>query len=140
VRNLIAAAALLIPALALADASTSPSAHGQKKRSHECDCSSARNSDGSPKHLVYLAPEPPGHTALFDYDDFGPQGASFGLLGFEWWQWEPGGNWEICDSFDIRVVVYRGRTRAQVAAAYPVERWKRIASSRRSPATRRSRR
>jgi len=117
------AAALLIPALALADATPPAAAPAQKKIARD-RCAGERNSDGSPKRLAYAAPEQPGHTAIFDYDDFGPQGASHGLVGFAWWQWERGGSWEICDSFDVRVVVYRGRTRAQVEAAYPVVRWK----------------
>lgn len=42
-----------------------------------------------------------------------------GLIGTEWWSWEAGGSYEPGDSFDVRVVVYQGRSARQVEAVYP---------------------
>lgn len=79
----------------------------------------AKNSDGSPKRLPPSAPSTPPHTLVLAYDDFGPQALAGQLLGPSWWSWEAGGSFEPGDEFDVRVVVYRGRTRAQVEATYP---------------------
>jgi hypothetical protein len=80
------------------------------------------NSDGSPKKLPPGPPSEPPYTLVLDYYDFGPQALSFGLIGMSWWQWEGGGSWEPGDSFDVRVVVYRGRSREEVERAYPTVR------------------
>lgn len=79
----------------------------------------AKNSDGSPKRLPPGPPSEPPFTLVLAYDDFGPQVLAGQLLGPEWWSWEAGGSWEPDDAFDVRVVVFRGRTRAQVATRYP---------------------
>jgi hypothetical protein len=73
------------------------------------DCSpSAPNSDGTPKRARPGPPNRPFETLVLDAEDFGPQASSFSLIGMQWWSWEGGGSWEPCDSFDVRVVVYRG--------------------------------
>lgn len=79
----------------------------------------ARNSDGSLQVLPPSPPSRPPHTLVLAYDDFGPQALAHGLLGMAWWQWEAGGSWEPGDRFDVRVVVYRGISRAAVEAEYP---------------------
>lgn len=78
-----------------------------------------RNSDGSLQVLPPGPPSRPPHTLVLDYDDFGPQGMAYELLGMEWWQWEAGGSWEMGDRFDVRVVIYRGITEPEVATEYP---------------------
>lgn len=78
----------------------------------------ARNSDGSPQVLPPGPPARPPHTLVLRYDDFGPPSLASALLGSEWWQWEGGGSWEPGDAFDVRVVVYRGISRAEVEAEY----------------------
>jgi hypothetical protein len=78
-----------------------------------------RNSDGSAQVLPPGPPARPPHTMVLAYEDFGPQSMAFGLIGMEWWQWEAGGSWEPGDRFDVRVVVYRGLTLAEVRAEYP---------------------
>lgn len=78
-----------------------------------------RNSDGSPQILPPGPPSRPPHTLVLAYADFGPQVMASELLGMEWWQWEAGGSWEPGDAFDVRVVVYRGMTLAEVQAEYP---------------------
>jgi hypothetical protein len=79
----------------------------------------ARNSDGSLQVLPPGPPSRPPHTLVLAYDDFGPQALAHELLGMGWWQWEAGGSWEPGDRFDVRVVVYRGISRAAVEAEYP---------------------
>lgn len=78
-----------------------------------------RNSDGSPQILPPGPPSRPPHTLVLAYHDFGPQVLAAELLGMEWWQWEGGGSWELDDAFDVRVVVYRGMTLAEVQVEYP---------------------
>lgn len=56
---------------------------------------------------------------VLDYDAFGPQAMANELIGMEWWSWSGGGSWEMCDAFDIHVVVYNDADRAQVAELYP---------------------
>jgi len=80
------------------------------------------NSNGSPKRLPQGPPSHPPYTLVLSYDDFGPQALCSDLLGFAWYQWETGGSWEIDDSFDVRVVVYRGWTRDEVMKRYPTAR------------------
>lgn len=85
-----------------------------------CDCSEPYNSDGSPKRLPPAPLREPGQLAtLFRLDDFGPPSMRPGELGDAWWSWEGGGSWQMCDEFDIRVVVYHGTARDRVAARYP---------------------
>lgn len=78
-----------------------------------------RSSDGSPQILPPGPPSRPPHTLVLAYHDFGPQVLAAERLGMEWWQWEGGGSWELDDAFDVRVVVYRGMTLAEVQAEYP---------------------
>jgi hypothetical protein len=80
------------------------------------DCPRALNSDGTRPVLPPSPPSEPGRTVLFRYDDFGPQAMS--PVGFAWWSWEPGGSFEICDRFDVRVVVYTG-SHKEVARRFP---------------------
>ena len=42
-----------------------------------------------------------------------------GLVGDAWWSWETGGSFEPGDEFDVRVVVYQGRTREDIERRYP---------------------
>lgn len=78
-----------------------------------------RNSDGSLQVLPPGAPSRLPYTLVLDYDDFGPQAMSFGLIGMSWWQWADGGSWEYGDRFDVRVVVHRGIPESAVRAQYP---------------------
>jgi hypothetical protein len=83
------------------------------------DWPSPRNSDGTLKRLPAGAPGEPGHTVLFRYDDFGAPSMHLGLVGSAWWSWEAGGSFEPGDVFDVRVVVYRERTREALEARFP---------------------
>jgi hypothetical protein len=47
-----------------------------------------------------------------------------GLVGPEWWSWEAGGSFEPGDAFDVRVVVYAGRSEQDVAARFPTVKGK----------------
>jgi hypothetical protein len=82
----------------------------------------ARNSDGTSKRLPPGPPDEPSVTVVLPYDAFGPQSMAGTLIGQQWWSWEAGGSFEIDDSFDVRVVIYRDRTAEQVARTYPVVR------------------
>ncbi len=83
-----------------------------------------KNSDGSPKTLPPSPPDVPGKTITLAYHDFGPQVATHALLGMAWWSWSGGGCYERDDAFDVRVVVYRNITRAEVEKRFPTVRWK----------------
>ncbi|MBU1069948.1 hypothetical protein KJ975_10315 [Myxococcota bacterium] len=78
-----------------------------------------RNSDGTLKRLSPAPPNDPGHTVVLCYDDFGPPSLQEGLVGPEWWSWEAGGSFEPGDSFDVRIVVFSGRTEQEVQELYP---------------------
>jgi hypothetical protein len=78
------------------------------------------NTDGTARTSPPSPPDEPGHSVVLSYQDFGPQAMAYELLGPEWWSWEPGGNYETSDEFDVRVVVYRGRSLAEVEARYPI--------------------
>jgi hypothetical protein len=60
-----------------------------------------------------------GHTVVFSLDDFGPPSLQEGLVGNAWWAWEGGGSFAPTDTFDIRVVVYQGRSAQDLVKAYP---------------------
>jgi len=81
-----------------------------------------RNSDGTLQRLATAPPSEPGFTLLFTYQDFGPPVMAHALLGDDWWSWQPGGSFELGDRFDVRVVVYQGRTLQEVQAQFPTLR------------------
>jgi hypothetical protein len=85
----------------------------------DCVDSGPLNSDGSRKRLAAPRGGEPGRWVLFEYDDFGPQVMAFQLLGMGWWSWSGGGSWEMCDEFDVRVVVYEPADADEVARLYP---------------------
>jgi len=60
------------------------------------------------------------HRLVLPYAAFGPQAMSFETLGFEWWQWQPHGD-SRPRHYDVRVVVYRGLSEAQIRREYPVD-------------------
>ena len=61
------------------------------------------------------------HTVVLDYEDFGPQVMSYGLIGYGWNQWKNEGH-ELPDDVAVRVVVYKGVSVTRVRRAYPVVR------------------
>jgi hypothetical protein len=65
----------------------------------------------SPSQITYL---------VLDYDDFGPQVASFEHIGYGWWQWNSTGGGKPDSEYEIHVVVYRGVPLEKVQADYPV--------------------
>jgi hypothetical protein len=88
------------------------------------DFPSPTNSDHTPKCFPEASPADPGHTVLFTIADFGPPSMQLGLVGTEWWSWEAGGSFEPGDRFDVRVVVFQGRSEAEVQKRYPTVRGK----------------
>ena len=59
--------------------------------------------------------------AVFEYADFGPQAASWQVLGFEWWQWMPHGDSNPATRYDVKVVVYKDVDLAAVQDLYPLD-------------------
>ncbi|MBX3188577.1 MAG: hypothetical protein KF819_16290 [Labilithrix sp.] len=84
--------------------------------------SADRNSDGTLKRLPPGPPAEPPFTLVLPYEAFGPSAMASRVLGPEWWSWEPGGSFAVTDSFDVRIVVYAGRSASDVRARYPTVR------------------
>jgi len=71
--------------------------------------------------LILACSHSPKPYAVFDYEDFGPQAMAWETLGMQWWQWEDHGTSDgPHDRYDIKVVVYRGITLAQMQKILPV--------------------
>jgi hypothetical protein len=85
----------------------------------ECPSTASLNSDRTPKCFPEAPALDVGHAVVFAIDDFGPPSLQKGLVGNAWWAWESGGSFAPTDSFDIRVVVSQGRSKQDLAKAYP---------------------
>jgi hypothetical protein len=59
------------------------------------------------------------YTAVFEYDDFGPQVAACELIGMGWYQWDNHGYEEPDYKYNIKVVVYYQISLDDVKRAYP---------------------
>ena len=72
--------------------------------------------------LILLAcSHSPKPYAVFDFEDFGPQAMAWETLGMQWWQWDDHGTSDDPNyRYDIKVVVCRGITLAQMQALLPV--------------------
>lgn len=57
---------------------------------------------------------------LINYDDFGPQAMSYLTIGKEWWQWQSTGSSNPRKKYDIKVIVYRGLEKTEVAKRFPI--------------------
>jgi hypothetical protein len=64
------------------------------------------------------------NSAVFDYADFGPQAASYKVIGFEWYQWNHHGSSNPHERYDIKIVVYRDIPLKQIQQKYPVVKGK----------------
>ena len=62
----------------------------------------------------------PKKIAIFNYNDFGPQVIANEVIGQEWWQWQPHGD-SRPRNYDIKVIVYRNATLAEVKKLYSVK-------------------
>jgi hypothetical protein len=85
----------------------------------ECSSKPALNSDHTPQCFPEAPALDVGHTVVFSIDDFGPASLQEGLVGNTWWAWESGGSFAPTDTFDIRVVVFQGRSEQDLVKAYP---------------------
>lgn len=65
-------------------------------------------------------------SAIFHYDDFGPQVAVYELIGFQWWQWESHGDPNPSSKPDIRVIVYWDEALDDIKIQYPVDQRKQL--------------
>jgi len=59
------------------------------------------------------------YTAVFEYDDFGPQVMAYELIGMQWYQWDNHGYEEPDYKYNIKVVVYYQISLDDVKRAYP---------------------
>jgi len=59
---------------------------------------------------------------VLKYSDFGPQAMAYETLGFDWYQWEATGGPDPSQTYDIRVVVFKGLSLEAVKTMYPVDR------------------
>jgi hypothetical protein len=57
---------------------------------------------------------------VLKYSDFGPQVVSYELIGKEWYQWNSQGPDDPKLTDDVKIVVYRGVSLAQIKQQYPV--------------------
>ena len=60
-------------------------------------------------------------SALFDYDDFGPQVLAHEVIGFQWYQWNSTGDSDPKKMDSISVVVYWCEPVEKVKKKYPVD-------------------
>jgi hypothetical protein len=60
------------------------------------------------------------NSAVFNYADFGPQVASYEVIGFEWYQWDHHGSSNPHERYNIKIVVYRDISLKQIQQKYPV--------------------
>lgn len=65
-------------------------------------------------------------SAIFHYDDFGPQVAVYELIGFQWWQWESHGGPNPSSKPDIRVIIYWDEALDDIKIQYPVDQRKQL--------------
>ena len=65
-------------------------------------------------------------SAIFHYDDFGPQVAVYELIGFQWWQWESHGDPNPSSKPDIRVIIYWDEALDDIKIQYPVDQRKQL--------------
>ena len=60
-------------------------------------------------------------SAVFDYDDFGPQVLAYQTIGYQWYQWNRTGGSDPNDIDPIKVVVYWDEPLGAIKNKYPVE-------------------
>ena len=59
-------------------------------------------------------------SAIFDYEDFGPQAAVHEIIGFQWYQWNSHGDSDPNTTDQIKVVVFWGEGLEKIKESYPV--------------------
>jgi hypothetical protein len=59
-------------------------------------------------------------SAVFDYDDFGPQVLAYETIGYQWYQWNDVGGPDPRKFDDIKVVVYWNEPLISIKEKYPV--------------------
>ncbi len=60
-------------------------------------------------------------SAVFDYNDFGPQVLAYETIGYQWYQWNSSGGSDPNDIDTIKVVVYWDEPLDTIKEKYPVE-------------------
>ena len=59
-------------------------------------------------------------SAVFDYDDFGPQALAYETIGYQWYQWNSVGDPDPIKIDDIKVVVYWNEPLGSIKGKYPI--------------------
>ena len=57
---------------------------------------------------------------VLEYAEFGPQVASYRLLGPEWWQWQSHGDSDPRSQYLVQVVVYDEESERDLRHEYPI--------------------
>lgn len=73
-----------------------------------------------PLRLAACKQHLPMTTAVMRYEDFGPPSMVYEWIGFDWWQWQPHGDSDPNQHYDIRIVVYRNASLEEVRRKFPV--------------------
>lgn len=63
-------------------------------------------------------------SAIFDYDDFGPQVLAYEIIGYQWYQWNDVGSPDPRKIDDIKVVIYWNEPLASIKEKYAVNKKK----------------
>ncbi len=64
--------------------------------------------------------EPQANTIVLSYSELGPQALIYEIIGYEWYQWNNHGDSDPNTVYDVKVVIYRNISLAEVMAMYPV--------------------
>lgn len=59
-------------------------------------------------------------SAVFDYNDFGPQALAYETIGFQWYQWNNVGDCDPSKIDPIKVVVFWNESLAAIREKFPV--------------------
>lgn len=71
------------------------------------------------RKVVYQQAEK-SNTLSLNYRAFGPQAMAYEIIGNEWWQWQKSGGDDPTKSFDIKVIVYRDASVAELTERFPL--------------------
>ncbi len=75
---------------------------------------------------VQYAERSTGNALSLNYRAFGPESAASEIIGKQHWQWKAGPEGAAPESFDIKVIVYRDATVAELTEDFPLIETKRM--------------
>lgn len=71
--------------------------------------------------VLCCCPSAWAESAVFDYDDFGPQILAHEVIGFQWYQWNSTGDPDPNKMDTIKIVVYWDEPLEEIKEKYPVD-------------------